>query len=209
MPVTQCPSPCPQSCAPSCQSSCCQQFSSAPVPPQQPQVSMPVTQCPSPCPQSCAPSCQSSCCQQSVPAPVPQCPSPCPKACAPSCLSSCCQRRLSGQVSPQPVYQPSPVLMPPPPPQPLQVTVSTPQVVLEQPTQQWNPRAPGQVYSPQPFPSQVSQPIGLSGSQCSAGCSPNCAPSCSPTCCKFFDSGKRKGDVKNYLIKQTLNEEKH
>ena len=205
MPVTQCPSPCPQSCAPSCQSSCCQQLSSAPVPPQQPQVSMPVTQCPSPCPQSCAPSCQSSCCQQ----PVPQCPSPCPKACAPSCLSSCCQRRLSGQVSPQPVYQPSPVLMPPPPPQPLQVTVSTPQVVLEQPTQQWNPRAPGQVYSPQPFPPQVSQPIGLSGSQCSAGCSPNCAPSCSPTCCKFFDSGKRKGDVKNYLIKQTLNEEKH
>lgn len=211
--TVQCLGVCPQSCAPSCQSSCCQQY--APITPvtQQQVVSVPVSQCLSPCPQSCAPSCQSSCCQQFVSSPVApqqpqsnlvtQCPNPCPRSCAPACNSSCCQQPLSVSNSQQLLNQPALT-------QPLRITLSQPQLIIEQPTEsQWNPQPLAQAYVPQSTFPQASQKLGLSSSQCATGCSDNCAPNCSPTCCQFFYSSSRRGKVKDKLVRQSLQEEKH
>ncbi|XP_068743076.1 uncharacterized protein [Montipora capricornis] len=166
-----------------------------------------IVQCPGICPQSCAPSCQPSCCQlnassapftpqQSAPVPVPQCASPCPISCAPACDSSCCQQPLSVSNTQQTV-------------QPFRITVSQPQLIIEQPTQQLNQQPLAQAYAPQPSLPQVSQQVALTSSQCRTGCSANCAPSCSPSCCRFFDSSRRRGKIKNYLVTQSLLEEKN
>ena len=166
-----------------------------------------IVQCPGICPQSCAPSCQPSCCQlnassapftpqQSAPVPVPQCASPCPISCAPACDSSCCQQPLSVSNTQQTV-------------QPFRITVSQPQLIIEQPTQQLNQQPLAQAYAPQPSLPQVSQQVALTSSQCRTGCSANCAPSCSPSCCQFFDSSRRRGKIKNYLVRQSLLEEKN
>ena len=211
--TVQCPGVCPQSCAPSCRSSCCQQY--APIIPvtQQQVVSAPVPQCSSPCPQSCAPSCQSSCCQQFISSSVtPQqplsnlatrCPNPCPRSCAPACNSSCCQQSLSDSNSQQLLNQPALT-------QRLRITMSQPQLIIEQPTQsEWNSQPLRQAYVPQSTFPHAAQNLGLSGSQCPTGCSDNCAPGCSPSCCHFFDSSSRIGNVKDKLVKQSLQEEKH
>ncbi|XP_067037187.1 uncharacterized protein [Acropora muricata] len=211
--TVQCPGVCPQSCAPSCRLSCCQQY--APIIPvtQQQVVSAPVPQCSSPCPQSCAPSCQSSCCQQFISSSVTpqqplsnlatQCPNPCPRSCAPACNSSCCQQSLSDSNSQQLLNQPALT-------QRLRITMSQPQLIIEQPTQsEWNSQPLRQAYVPQSTFPHAAQNLGLSGSQCPTGCSDNCAPGCSPSCCHFFDSSSRIGNVKDKLVKQSLEEEKH